>query len=362
MAVSLVEQAQRAGARLEPTCEVLGLSKRSVQRWRKQGESTHDRRQDVEHRKRPPNALSECEQAEVLEVVNSEPYRGFGPQQIVVQLADEGIYLASESTMYRLLRREKQLEHRGLTKPKTPRPTPRLTATGPNQVWSWDITYLPTVVRGLFYYLYMAMDIWSRRIVAATVHERECAQHAVALLRAACQDNAIEPGQLTWHADNGAPMRASTLTSKLAEMGLAASFSRPRVSNDNPFSEALFRTVKYTTNLPMQPFETLEQARAWVDDFVCWYNGDHLHSGIRYVTPNQRHHGEQEEILARRHAVYQAAKARNPNRWSTGRTRNWEPTGPVYINPEAGTPSDKEAPTTTDAKQTETETRLRIAS
>ena len=334
MALALVDEARRCGARLQPACQVLGLTNRTVQRWRKEGDEAHDRREDVQTKKQQPNALSESEQQEVLDALNSEAYRDMGPQQVVVRLADEGRYVASESTMYRILRKKKQLTHRGLTKPKTARPVPRLKATAPNQVWSWDITYLSTTVRGCFVYLYMAMDIWSRRIVAAAVHETESAEHAVALLSAACRDNDIGVDQVTWHSDNGSPMRASTLLSKLQQLGIVPSFSRPRVSNDNPYSESLFKTVKYTTTLPLEPFASIEQAREWVEAFVAWYNSEHLHSSIRYVTPDQRHLGQEQQILVHRHAVYQAAKARNPNRWSTGRTRNWTPVGAVHINPD----------------------------
>lgn len=339
MVLALLDEAQRSGARLEAGCNVMGLTKRTVQRWRKEGSETTDRRENVTARKQQPNALTEAEYQEVLEVLNSKAYRDMGPQQVVVRLADDGRYVASESTMYRVLRKEKQLKHRGLTKPKTPRPVPRLTATGPNQVWSWDITYLATTVRGSFFYLYLAVDIWSRRIVAAAVHETECAEHAATLLTGACREHGVVAGQVTWHADNGGPMRASTLLSKLEQLGVAASFCRPRTSNDNAYSESLFKTVKYTSKHPLKPFETLEQARAWLETFVRWYNTEHLHSSIRYVTPDQRHSGDEHRILARREAVYQAAKARHPNRWSTGRTRNWQPIGAVYINPELALPN-----------------------
>jgi putative transposase len=269
----------------------------------------------------------------VLATVNAAEYRDLSPHQIVPRLADAGQYLASESTIYRLLRAAAQLTHRGRAKPAVRRPPRTHHATRPDQVWSWDITYLKTPVRGQFLYLYLVMDIWSRKIVGWAVHEEEAAEHAARLVREICRGHRLHPEGLVLHADNGGPMKGATMVATLERLGVLASFSRPGVSNDNPFSEALFRTLKYRPGYPAQPFADLGAARTWVAAFVRWYNHDHRHSAIRFVTPAERHAGRDDALLLQRQAVYQRARARTPARWS-GTTRNWTPIAEVQLNPE----------------------------
>jgi len=290
----------------------------------------------------PANKLTEAERRRVLEVVNSPEHRDRSPKQIVPSLADQGVYIASESTMYRILRETGQLVHRAASKPPARRRPDELVATAPNQVWSWDITYLKSPILGSFFYLYLAVDIFSRKIVAAEVHKTEDSGRAAEMITGACVAEGIDPGQLALHSDNGSPMKGATLLATLQQLGVMPSFSRPRVSDDNPFSEALFRTAKYRPEYPSRPFESLEAAREWVLWFVEWYNHEHLHSGIRFVTPAQRHAGVDVEILARRHAVYEAARDRNPERWS-GRTRNWSRIEAVHLNPPHDIPAAEAA-------------------
>jgi transposase InsO family protein len=212
---------------------------------------------------------------------------------------------------------------------------PRLKAEGPNEVWSWDITYLPTNVRGVWLYLYLVIDVWSRKIVAWDVAEREDSQIAADLVGRACLRERISKGRphpLMLHADNGNAMRAATLESRLEELGVLRSFSRPRVSNDNPFSESLFRTVKYRPDYPRRPFQSVEEACAWVAAFVDWYNHRHRHSGIRFVTPEQRHSGEAQAICRHRARVYDKAREQHPRRWSRS-TRCWRQPEVIWINP-----------------------------
>jgi transposase InsO family protein len=268
----------------------------------------------------------------VLEVVNSKEYRGLSPKQIVPRLADEGVYLASESTVYRILRSEAQLTHRTPARSPTPRPKPSNTATGPNQLWSWDITYLKSTVRGRFFYLYLMVDVWSRKIVGWAVHKRESAQHASELVWQICQDSKLDSRGIVLHSDNGSPMRGATMLATLQWLGVVPSFSRPHVKDDNAYSESLFRTLKYRPSYPSRPFASVEAARDWVGSFVRWYNHEHRHSAIRYVTPAQRHDQHEAEILAKRERVYERAKRRRPSRW-TGRTRNWTPVNAVFLNP-----------------------------
>jgi transposase InsO family protein len=243
--------------------------------------------------------------------------------------------VGSESTIYRTLRAEGQMSHRQSSRP--PRAGSRAprehVATGPDQVWSWDITYLDSLVRGVYFYLYLILDVWSRKIVGAKVYAEESGEHAARLFQATCRELELDPEGLTLHQDNGSPMKAATFQATLQRLGVAASFSRPRVSNDNPYSEALFRTLKYRPEYPSCPFPSVEASQAWVDRFVAWYNTEHLHSAVRFVTPEDRHQGRDREILARRRRVYEKARHRHPERWS-GSIRNWEPVRTVYLNPE----------------------------
>lgn len=330
MILGLVEEAARTGARSAIACEQIGLSLRCLQRWRVPG-SNGDRR--CGPKQQPANALSPKEREVVLATVNSAEYSELSPSQIVPRLADAGRYLASESTMYRILREAEQLVHRGRTKAPTRRSVTEHVATAPDQVWSWDITYLVTAIRGRFYYLYLTEDVWSRKIVAWAVHEEESMEHSSQMIREACARGKVDMTGLVLHSDNGGPMKGSTMLATLQRLGVVASFSRPSVSNDNPFSEALFRTLKYRPEFPGKPFASLDEARAWVEGFVAWYNLEHRHSGIRFVTPAERHEGRDIEILAARVLVYEKARKERPDRWA-GVTRNWTPVGDVYLNPQ----------------------------
>jgi len=334
MILGLVDEAVAAGARQDAACDLLGIDPRALQRWRKQGVGD-DRRAGP--KRPPPNKLSQAERKEVLDVLNEPAHRDLSPKQIVPRLAEEGRYVASESTMYRTLREEGQQRHREPTKAPTRRRPAPLQAKGPNQVWSWDITYLRASVPGIFYYFYLVIDVWSRKIVGWRVEEEENGEHAARLFTDTCKREGILPGQLTTHSDNGAPMKSGTFLALLQMLGVASSFSRPGVSDDNPFSEALFRTFKYRPEYPTKPFVTVEDAREFVEEFVRWYNREHRHSAIRFVTPHQRHCGLDREILARRRRTYEQARARRPDRWP-GKSRNWDPIAVVTLNPAAGRP------------------------
>lgn len=327
----LIEDAVTAGARRAPACQLVGLSVRTMERWRADPEgTTADARHGPHHA--PANKLSDAERRTLLATMNAAAFRDLTPHQIVPRLADFGRYLASESTMYRVLRAAQLLAHRGRAKAPVRRTVCAHVATGPNQVWSWDITYLTTPVRGIFLYLYVMMDVFSRKIVGAAVHDIELADLAAALFTETCRAHHLDPRGIVLHADNGGPMKGATMVATLERLGVLPSFSRPRVSNDNPFSESLFRTLKYRPEYPAQPFVDLAAARAWVSAFVRWYNTTHLHSGIRFVTPADRHAGRDVALLAARHIVYAAAHRRHPERWS-GRTRNWDPIVDVTLNP-----------------------------
>lgn len=267
----------------------------------------------------------------MLEIVNQPEMRDLGPHEIVPKLADQKVYVCSEATMYRVLKQEKQLAHRGRSKePRQALPVERV-ATRAKQIWSWDITYLRSPIRGTFFYLYMVVDIWSRKVVGFEVHDREDSGLAAKLISSAAAREGVLVDSLTLHSDNGAPMKGSTLLATLERLHIAASFSRPSVSDDNPFSEALFRTLKYRPDYPDVAFRDLGHAQRWVGDFVRWYNGVHLHSRIKCIRPNDRHEGRDQAILAARAAVYAAAKARHPHRWGSRPTRDWTPPKRVCV-------------------------------
>jgi len=330
MAIQLINEAVRQGARVKAACEIVGISRRTLQNWQRVG--LQDQRQQI--KKTPANKLSEQERAAILAVCNSEEFNSRAPKQIVPALADRGQYMASESSFYRILRDADQLHHRGHTAAPANKTRPKpYTANGPNQVWTWDITYLASTVKGIFFYLYLFMDIYSRKIVGWEVYENQTAEQAAEVLRKTRLAEAISSQQaVVLHSDNGGPMKGATMLATMQKLGVIPSFSRPCVSNDNPFSESLFRTLKYTPCYPSKPFESVDQARQWVDSFVQWYNHSHKHSGIKYVTPAQRHQGEDIAILAQRKQVYEKAKKQHPERWS-GDTRNWEHESIVRLNP-----------------------------
>lgn len=328
--LELVSEAVRDGARQRNACEIVGLDVRTYQRWCNQGPG-EDRRMGP--KSEPANKLSEAERTRVLELVMSPEYRDLSPKQIVPRLADRGQYIASESTMFRVLREHDALKHRSpARKPGAAKPREHV-ATGPGQVWSWDITYLRGPVRGDFYYLYLIEDVWSRKIVGWTIEDEEAKEHAATLIERAAATLGIDPSGLVLHSDNGGPMKGSTMLATLQRLGIVASFSRPSVSDDNPYSEALFRTLKYRPEYPRRPFNSIEEGREWVAWFVGWYNTEHLHSAIGFVAPAKRHEGEDVAILARRTEVYEAARKRHPGRWSRS-VRNWTRVEVVRLNPE----------------------------
>ena len=332
--IKLIDEARMSGARQSKVCKIIGISCRTLQRW--QQDNTHDGRIDAKHA--PASKLTAIERQRIIQTANKPEYADLPPGKIVPKLADKGVYIASESTFYRVLKEVNQLQHRQKAKPDRQVKKPRaLTATGPNQIFTWDITYLPTQVKGIFLYLYLVMDIYSRKIVGWQVHEEESSTLASGLMTDICQREGIMPDQVTLHSDNGSPMKGATMLATLQELGVMPSFSRPSVSNDNPYSESLFRTLKYRPEYPEKPFSNLLSARGWVQGFVDWYNFEHLHSAIQFVTPAQRHTGEDIEILAKRKRVYEQAKLEKPERWS-GEIRNWKPVAEVYLNPEKQEP------------------------
>lgn len=331
--VNLIQEAYAHGARLYKACAEAELSKRTYRRWYRDGKIQADLR-PITVKPEPANKLTEHERQQVLDVCNESRFASSPPSQIVPTLLDEGVYIASESTYYRVLKANELVNQRGRSRHITPRSKPEAyQAKGPNEIWSWDITYCASVIKGQFYYLYMFEDIYSRKIVGYEVHEQECGELAAQLMQRNMLREQCFNQPLVLHSDNGAPMKCLTMKAKLEELGVTASLSRPSVSNDNPYSESLFRTLKYRPQWPSKGFNSLTETREWVDNFVTWYNDEHKHSKLNFVSPSQRHAMQDKEILSKRRTVLEEAQGRNPMRWPNG-IRNCEPVGPVMLNPD----------------------------
>lgn len=332
--MALVDEAVANGARRAVACAQLGLDVSTLRRWRPAG--THvvlvDQRPLAE-RPTPAHKLTSAEQQAIVAVCQQQEYSSLPPSQIVPKLADKGQYIASESSFYRILKEKGLLQHRGRAKKAVkPASPPNHIAIKPNDVWTYDVTYLPSHVRGQFFYLYMLQDLCSRYGVNWEVQDTEHADHNARLIQQAVLKANCQAKPPILHSDNGSSMKALTMRKKLTELGITPTFSRPGVSNDNAYIESMFRTVKYCPQWPSAGFATLDEARKWVQKFMFWYNEKHQHSGIKYVTPAERYAGKDVEILAKREAIYEAARQRNPRRWS-GKTRDWKPVEMVELNP-----------------------------
>lgn len=326
--LKLISECCEAGSTQKSACSILGLSERTVQRWTlTPGEE--DRRQGPTSPS--AKALTEGERSRIVEISSSEEFRDKSPHQIVPNLADRGVYIASEASFYRVLKASDMLAHRGRSKPRNVGRPRAYETSQPKQLFSWDITYLKTSILGRYFFLYMFLDVYSRKIVGWDIHEQESPEHSSKLLREIYDREGIEPDQLSVHADNGGPMKGATMIATMQRLGIVPSFSRPSVSNDNPFSESLFKTLKYCPHYPSQPFLSKESAKEWVSTFVGWYNDEQLHSAISFTTPSSRHSGADEELLRRRAEVYRHAREIKPQRWS-GNTRNWEKVRVVRLN------------------------------
>jgi transposase InsO family protein len=326
--LALVTEAVAQGARQYTACEMVGVAARTLQRWQRPETAEDGRRGPLTA---PRHTLSPEERAQMVAIAARPEFCQTSPHQIVPRLADRGEYLASESSFYRVLKTEQLLAHRGRATPAH-RARPRAyEVTAPRTLFSWDITYLLSLIRGQYYYLYLFVDVFSRKVVGAEVHERESMEHSSRLLDTICREEGVEKHQVSVHADNGGAMKGATMLATMQRLGVLPSFSRPSVSNDNPFSESLFRTLKYCPLYPTKPFASLGAARAWVVTFMHWYNHEHLHSGIRFTTPASRHAGTDIATLQNRDRVYQAAQRTHPTRWS-GTTRNWTKIARVTLN------------------------------
>ena len=332
--VELIQEAVQSGARLSKACDEAQIALRTYRRWYQAGVVQADLRPEAV-RVAPGNKLSDEEQNTIIELCNESPFVDLPPTQIVPTLMDQGVYVASESSFYRILKKHGQLHHRGKSRtPQRTRAPSTHIANGPCEVWCWDITYCASQVRGQYFYLYMFMDIFSRKLVGYEVFEEESGAHAVTVLQRALLSERCFNEPIILHSDNGAAMKSQTLKLKLEELGVLPSYSRPRVSNDNAYAESVFRTLKYRPQWPSNGFKDLADVRRWVERFVHWYNHEHKHSKIRFVTPQQRHLGQDQQILNNRKAVLEKARNKTPSRWGGREVRNCTAVGAVMLNPD----------------------------
>jgi len=325
-AVKWISEAVASGARLFKACQLVEISVRTYGRWKTSGQA--DKRKGAA--KRVPRKLTEAERAALIALCCSERFKDSDPYQIVLTLLEEGRYMASIRTFYRVLKAENLLHHRSATKAPRERKAPEeKRATGPNQVWCWDITYLPTAVKGIFLYAYVVIDIWDKSIVGWAIHEREDVLFSEQLFQQLTSKYNLKNVHL--HSDNGNPMRGMSLLALLYFLEVSVSYSRPRVSNDNPFIESFFKTLKYSVSYPSF-FTDLFHARGWLADFVNWYNTAHRHSALSFVTPEQMRSGAYRKLFAMRNQTIQAAYEKMPCRWSKS-PKQWSVEHVVYLNP-----------------------------
>lgn len=326
--MSLVAEAARKTG-VGPACEAIGWSRTRFYRVTKPEPGTPPRPGHTQAG--PARALTSAQQEQILARLNSERFLDCAPRQVWAALLDEGEYVCSWRTMYRLLHRNQAVKERRNVRRHPKYVRPELAASGPNQVWTWDITYLKGANRGQFYYLYVVLDLYSRLVVGWLIADRECEELARRLLEQSYRKQGVRPGQLTVHADRGAPMKSKSVRQLLADLDVRRSHSRPRVSNDNPYSEAGFKTMKYSPDFPAR-FGSFEEAEAFCRDYFVWYNQAHYHTGIALLTPAQVHYGEAEAVLANRQATLDAAFAQAPERFGNRRPRVASLPETVWIN------------------------------
>jgi putative transposase len=308
-------------------CRALGVSRAGF--YRRQKPSLFTRTKD---RSPSPRALSDAERRNVLDLLNSPRFVDHAPAQVHAALLDQGTYHCSSRTMYRILHdnrevreRRDQLQHPQYHKPE-------LIASGPCQVWSWDITLLPGPGKGSRYHLYVILDIFSRYAVGWLLAHRECSELAARLIRETCDKQEVRPDQLTIHSDRGPAMKSQTVAQLLAALGVIKSHSRPSISNDNPFSESQFKTFKYQPDFPDR-FASYDEALAYCTEFFSWYNDQHYHSGLNMLTPVSVHYGYAHQIVAQRNQTLQAAYDKHPERFVRGTPTQKQPPQDVWINP-----------------------------
>ena len=327
----MIDQAQQLSTRVGVTraCEVLTVPRSSFYRTPDSGRGLSPTRV---RRTAPARALTPDQRREVRDLLNSDEFCDYAPRQVWARLLDQGRYLCSWRTMYRILHAFAEVRERRNLRRHPPYTKPELMATAPNEVWTWDITKLRGPLKGLYFFLYVILDLFSRYVVGWMVATRETAELAQILVDATCQRQGISPDQLTLHADRGSPMIAKTMSELLVDLGVVKSHSRPHVCDDNPYSEAHFKTLKYRPDFPDR-FGSVEDARAWSRPFFQWYNEEHYHTGLGLLTPASVHYGHHQTVQDQRQQILDAAFAAYPERFVRGRPTVQPLPEAVWINP-----------------------------
>lgn len=312
-------------------CDAFGISEATWYRRQKLNETSSSRKTPDTIKQRHYRRLSQGEEENILNVMCTEPFMDMAPESIEACLLDEGKYYASARTMYRVLDRNKAVKERRRQLKHPEYKKPELLATGPNQVWTWDITKLRTGRKHDYFHLYVIIDVFSRYTVGWLIADRECSKLAEKFIADTCWEEGIKPEQLTIHADRGTSMRSKTVAQMMADMGVTRSHSRPHVSNDNPYSESQFKTLKYGSNFPKY-FNSIEEAKEFLEEWFLWYNTKHRHSGIQMLTPENVHQGNDREILCARQKVMEEAHQKHPERFPRGVPKLKSIDCSVYIN------------------------------
>jgi putative transposase len=323
--IDLVEE-NRETVGIKAACLAFNIPESTYYRWIAPVKIS-DKPKDFEHHR----ALKPEEKSEVLEVLSSEKYVDKAPAAVVACLLDEGRYLCSIGTMYRILKENRATKERRDQRRHPEYVKPELIATGPNQVWTWDITKIKTGIKFKYHHLYVIIDMFSRYVVGWVVHDHEDAGLASQLIEQTCEKQKILPGELTIHADRGAAMKSQSVAQLMADLDINKSHSRPYVSDDNPYSESQFKTMKYHSSYP-KIIATAEEAKLYLRGWFDWYNNEHTHSGIAMLKPVEVHTGQAEKVLCQRQVVLNAAFERHPERFPKGRPRVIQLADAVYIN------------------------------
>lgn len=309
-------------------CKAFGVARATVYRYRKAIKEPPQKRS----RPKPPRSLSSEEIQLILDIFHSDRFVDKSPAQIWATLLDEKKYYCSVKTMYRILNANKEVKERRALTRHVNYSKPELLATQPNQVWSWDITKLKGPVKWTYFYLYVILDIFSRYVVGWMVAECESSELAKKLISESCDKQNINPQQLTLHADRGSSMKSKAVALLLSDLGITKTHSRPYVSDDNPFSESHFKTMKYRPEFPKQ-FGSLQDSRAFCQNFFNWYNNEHYHSGIKLLTPATVHYNEGDDTIKQRQKILDIAYRENPTRFVNNRPKLSGPPTSVWINP-----------------------------
>ena len=315
MILELTQKAKTEKVRRKAICNGIGIEIRTLQNWKREG--LLDKRKGA--CKQVHNKLTEAEERKIQDKACSIKYKEKTPGEIVALLATEGEYIASVSSFYRVFKKRNLVILNRRQRRKSKATLSEIKAKMSNEQWSWDTSYLKTAVRGKYFYLYLFTDIWDRYIIGWEIHEEESGEMAKKIFEKISERLNVKGIKL--HSDNGGPMRSTTFRAVLEKLEVIQTFSRPSVSNDNAFSESLFSTLKRNAGYPKR-FNTIEEAREWMIRFVNWYNNEHMHTGLCYVTPAQRRKGEDKKIFENRNNTFELARLAHPERW-TGKTKVW---------------------------------------